>query len=545
MPARTLCWRHALVALAFLVVAAALPALRGSFVYDDRLMIGHPLMSHAADVFSSFRRNSAAYMNAGGQNVGIHGSPTYRPLPMASLILVNATCGSAPLVHHLLSLFLHLLVVAVLLRLLAAPTGRLTLPRAVLATIFALHPTLCEAYDWINGRSDVMAGAALMLLAATAMPPVLSPLRSIVTLLLLCCGALCKETFLIASGALLAAAALMPSSDGRRLPTAARLAGLWLLSALLFLFLRRATLSDAGGGMTLDPLVVLRRAPALLALSAEEVLVPLPRAMLHLSWELPQPQPLLLLLVPALVLALVLRRREWARGALLLGAAATMLPTALVADSFWLGLDRYLYMPLCLLALMPIVGSVVAPDAIEPTSGWRPSPGWALCAGVALILAGECALTAGNYRSQRVFAESILRGRPDEPTGYILVAEDALDHDDRDRAQQALALLPRKDLPPIMAHKVVQVDLAAGRTREAMALLEETASRYLLDPNVRFDLLALRAGQRRWDQVVQLAGDLARDPLRRPAVRDLCRRWLADPGLPPPVREGLRRITTD
>ena len=101
---------------------ASAPALAGSWVYDDRLMVGHPMLDGLEDVVPAFGRTSDDYQARTRSGPAIAGGSTYRPLAMVSFILVNGTVGPRPLAHHIVSLLCHLGAIWLLLRY-AGPVG--------------------------------------------------------------------------------------------------------------------------------------------------------------------------------------------------------------------------------------------------------------------------------------------------------------------------------------------------------------------------------------------------------------------------------------
>ncbi|MBM4318959.1 MAG: hypothetical protein FJ125_03140 [Deltaproteobacteria bacterium] len=552
--------------LALLLVVSSWPALGGSWVYDDWLMLDHPLLDGPEDLLGTFAHNSTDYQRLKQEaGAAIQGRPTYRPLSMLSLGLVNVLVGSQPWVHHAVSLSLHL-VTLLLLGLLATRRGSISWPAGLLLGIFAFHPALGEAYLWINGRSDVLAGAAL---AATALLLQRSveggeeggrrrAAAAAALGMVLLGGALAKETFLPAAFFLLAATIFAGAPWVAGLARRARLVlpamVMLAIAAAAMLGARAATMDTSaagppGTGSALSLLTpLLGRAPRLLALGAETLALPVPRTMRLLCWELAQPwsaaQLALVIALALLAFLLILRGRPRPL-LLLLGAAMTLLPVGLVADSFWLGFDRYLYLSACLIliAALPWAGGATLDQLLRGSS--RTARGLALlgAASCLLLLGVAQRATARNLASQPAFVWSILAQRPEEPTGYLLASRQALAEGDPELAGRLLDRQPPVgELPPALAHQLAAVQLAAGRPAAAAALVERTAARYPDDPNVRFDLLALRGAQGRWPEAVQLAGALLSDPRRREAVVGLVRGWLFTGLVPPGPRAELELL---
>lgn len=514
-------WRMAVLALALAVTAASLPALVGSWVYDDRLMLGHPMLDGLEDVGPAFSRSSDDYQARGRSGAFIAQGTTYRPLPMISFILVNGTLGTHPLPHHLVSLLLHLGTVALLCRL-ARPAWAALLGVA----LFALHPAGAEAYQWINGRADAMAGtllAGVLVVLATG-----SRRRLLLLGLLLFLGALTKETFVVAAAAAVAANAAAAKS-WRRLAVdgVALVAGFGAALAL-------RALAGSAAVSTLPTVAwgaVLERAPRLVALAVETLIVPVPRPMRLLGWELAQPftwQAALAAALPLLLLAYSLLRRNFAAALLVGGALAALAPTTLVGDSFWLGLDRYLYLPM-------ILGCAAA----LPWLSTRRWPAW--CVAPAALLAVATFFTARGYASHEAFAQALHEARPDDPSTHLVAAHDALERGDAARARALLLELPDPTRVPSVAHEAARLLLVLGEQRVAAVLVEKAAAAHPDSQNLRFDLFVLRGSQRRWDDAAALAAGLADDPARRRALKDVIDGWLAAGAVPPEARAALSR----
>ncbi|MCK6575243.1 hypothetical protein L6V77_29605 [Myxococcota bacterium] len=527
--------------LALLVVVLAWPALTGSFIYDDVALASHPYLDGQDDLVAAWGRNSADYLDTA--DIAVRSTATWRPLSMISIIAVQAVAGPSPTAHHLVSLGLHglavALVVATLRRRDAAPVWQ-----ALGGALVALHPAPGEAWLWINGRSDVLAGVWLAGLAYHLAGASTGARRAVVSTLLMVGGALSKETFLPAALGLCVAhaQASVPERSARHLVRDVAGACLpFVGAAAVFWFGRVATLPEdlpvLGGGGLPGPLRLLTRGPDLVGLGLETLLVPQARGMRFLGWELSGRGALPGLLATAcvvLAVALLLRRGRHRAAALLTGATLTLLPVGLVGDAFWLGFDRYLYLPLVLIVL----ALAEAP---------APAPRLALAGGGPALLVCAWALwgTAGTYASPVEFALGMATLRPGEPTGALMTAGEAVA---AGRREAALALLDARPVvtdrpvPPALTHQLAGEYLGLGRPDRAAALIEEAAAAAPDDPNLRFDLMTLRMGQRRVDEALALAEALIADPLRRPATRAQLAQWAADARLPGAVRERCRGL---
>jgi tetratricopeptide (TPR) repeat protein len=91
---------------------------------------------------------------------------TYLPVSHLSLWIDASLFGVRPLGPHLHSLALHILVAAVLARLLwrLGLGGRAA---TAAAAVFALHPALCESVLWVAGRKDLLSGLFVILALST------------------------------------------------------------------------------------------------------------------------------------------------------------------------------------------------------------------------------------------------------------------------------------------------------------------------------------------------------------------------------------------
>src|SRR5262249_40605897 len=162
-----------------------------------------------------------------------------------------------------------------------------------------------------------------------------------------------------------------------------------------------------------------------------------------------------------------------------LGALATLAPTALVASRYWLGFDRYLYLPAIL---------VVAAALPLPVGGRR---AFALAVALALGLGAATFVEARKYRSPGAFTAALLRPRPDEPTGYLVAAANAVVNGRRAEAQAILARMPVDGLPPAVAHIAAALLYSAGRPDASAALVERAVAEHPGDATLETDLLTV------------------------------------------------------
>lgn len=494
------------VAAAALVVAAvSWPAWSGGWVYDDWLMRGNDTMDGAEDLAAAFSRTSSDYFHVGADRE-LSGA-TYRPLSMLSLIAVQAVSQDAPLAHHLISLALHLGCLLLLWSTLRARTGS-TLALA-LTLVAGLHPAAIEAYGWINGRSDVLAGLGLVLLAWCSRGAAPGARTRVLAAVAGAAALLSKETALPAVLGLLVAE-LLPA---RGLPTRSLLRERWAPVAAGALGIAGAVglralsvgLTTAGAGT-----LALERGLALgvarvAAKSLVSLVVPLPRTMVTLAWELSRPwswtEMVLLALAGAVLVALLVRRR-FHSVALLLAALACLVPAIAVRHAFWHGFDRYLYMP-------TLLGCLAAAQAGLPSlESWPARTRGMALGALALALGVAASLTAGSYASQADHLTIRLEQQPEDPSGYLMGARWLWNADRREDAEQLLARMPDRDLPPPIASELATLLNDMGRREEALEVVGRMEARYPDDPWVLFDVVSVRLVEHDLGAALAAAGRL-------------------------------------
>jgi hypothetical protein len=509
-----------LAALCVAIVAATYPAWTGSWVYDDWFMLGNPSMDGAEDLLAAFGRSSADYLRADAAATHA-GAVTYRPLSMLSLIVVQAFASDAAVLHHALSLALHLASVVLLFKTLRVGAG----PRVASlgALMFGLHPLGVEAYGWINGRSDALAGLAVALLAWAlftraqrgvwvAGPAALA-------------AGLSKETALLAVVGV-ALASLLPLEPGpwqlARPPRQHLAAALACLGGVALAVAARATvLADFSKTtdsfwLTGDLAQALFR---LLGVAARSVLVPVPRTMLNLGHELAQPASALELALLG-ALAAVLTWLAWTRRArasvLLVTAAAMVAPCALVRHAFWLGCDRYLYVPLLLGCL-----ALASPALEARIAALRPALQGSAAAALAIALMLATLATSQSYHSQTDHMLAMIHGRPEDPTGYLVGARWLWHADNEEGARTLIDRVPRRGLPPPVASQLATRLAEMGRTDEALAVVAAMEREHPRDLYVQFDVLAVQLDQGQLADAAARARKLQPYPAMCRATRSL------------------------
>ncbi|HVE74950.1 MAG TPA: tetratricopeptide repeat protein [Mycobacteriales bacterium] len=153
MSARLTLYLH--LGLALLTVATFLPVLGAGFVaFDDPLYVtGNPRVQ------------------AGISGEGVAWALTaevasnWHPLTVLSHMLDCELFGLNPKGHHLTSLLLHAANVLLLFEVLRRTTGAVG-KSALVAALFAVHPTHVESVAWIAERKDVLSGLFFLLTLA-------------------------------------------------------------------------------------------------------------------------------------------------------------------------------------------------------------------------------------------------------------------------------------------------------------------------------------------------------------------------------------------
>lgn len=537
--------RAGLLLLAMVVlVAASSPALTGSWVYDDWTTATHPAQDDWDDLRRVFARDSSHYLRH-EHNPWSFGV-TYRPLSMASLIAVQALHPALPWLHHLVSLALHAAAALGLYATLRASADATSRAPIAIAATFALHPVTIEAYGWINGRSDVLAGAFLAsfaLLWARSAQSDRKPLTLFLTATMAAGAALSKEPAIVGVLALWAAALLpargLPTRDQLRTTRGRSCAALFGLLVALGArsYVTAAHVSGAKRLFADDELGT--RFVQTVALAIEHLLLPVPRSMLALSYELALPVRTADWLAFGLLcgaLALAAARQRFRVVALGLGAMVCLLPVLPVRHLFWLGFDRYLYIPILLLA--------VACNSL-PLRDPRPSR-VSTTAAAALgltVLAASSFFSARYYESQTAWLKSLITTRPDDPSGYLLSALLFLDNKDTARAATILTATPRENLPPPHSHELVTLLQELGRDAEAVEVSLRSYDRYPHVGLVLLDAFTARCTQRQFDDVLRIGHELARDhPHQCLAARDSLVEWRSRPAVTAPLAQQIDAV---
>jgi hypothetical protein len=534
-------------AVAAVVALCSAQALAGGWVYDDNMLARHPACDGVDDLLAVFDRDSFDYL---ADSISTTSGVTYRPFSVASLIAVNVLGGRQPWPHHLTSLALHLASFAVLCLLCRKRAPQLPGWWACApAAVFALHPALTEAYQWISGRHDLLAGLALSVfawaLATLELARGPAPRRAVITALIApLVGALCKETFVPAAAWLVAAHALPAARNATRPASRQPLwvGGAALGLALLLSGLLRAR-AGAGSPATRGVLDILAepsfyaRLPALLGLGVHTLAWPSARPMRNLSWELSHAANLASLawLTAAVAGWLWLcARGRWRAALLVAGAGATLAPTASVADVFWLGFDRYLYLPGVLLVVaaceLPRPEAAATPDARQArVARW-------VAFALAAWLACGCALSAEFYVDDRSLAAAMLRLRPDDPTGFILAAGLSSGGPVEPAMAAYMRGIREQALPVALVREALRVQHLMRLYDAVPPTLEDAVRRFPDSLALALDLLELRGVQGRFGEALPIATKLLQDRYYCPPARRVLERWQGWSVLPSAAR---------
>jgi tetratricopeptide (TPR) repeat protein len=143
---------RARVSLALLTLAVYLPVLTHGFIrFDDPLYV-----TRNPWVKAGLTWNGIAW--AFSANV----ASNWHPLTLLSHMLDCELFGMDPLGHHLTSLLLHTASAVLLFEALRRMTGAVW-RSALVAALFAVHPTHVESVAWVAERKDVLSGFFWML----------------------------------------------------------------------------------------------------------------------------------------------------------------------------------------------------------------------------------------------------------------------------------------------------------------------------------------------------------------------------------------------
>jgi predicted Zn-dependent protease len=158
------------------------------------------------------------------------------------------------------------------------------------------------------------------------------------------------------------------------------------------------------------------------------------------------------------------------------------------------------------------------------------------------LLGAASFVSARAYASQSAWLASLVAGRPDDPSGYVMAAAWFLRQRDYPRAREAVRRAPRADLPPALSHDLAEQLLRVGLRGEAIELMENTLRAHPTAPLARFDGLIAHSLQGRFDQAYALARQLAPETALCPPTRAWLTGWLDRADLPAAERPKLERV---
>lgn len=526
-----------------LSVIGSFPALSGSAVYDDEILPAGAFTDELADVGRTFWLTSLDYRRRVEAHATDVAGVTYRPTTMATLILTDHLGGSMK-AHHLVSLFLHaltaFLVGAVLVR-----AGRPAWLAALASGVVAAHPALIEAWVWVAGRADLVAGLALATVAL-AIPARLeraTKLGYVVGALALVVGTLAKETFVFV-GPLVAMRGVFVSGaprGGRFATIAIALLSVSVLG-LAWQRIRAETMVVPEAG---DVLIWLRRAPRMLGDATTTVLIPYHRAMRSVAFEMQTPVSAMTLLGSAgfgLAFAASLSEKKFGLALGLVGIAVSLIVASHVGDHFWLGFDRFLYVPVVALAILVGEAWEGAPESLA-----RPT---AIASAVVVVgLAFLAHLGAKAYASQISFETALKEERPSDPSGILLEARRLVRSGREESAARALEHAAPSTSPAIERERALR-QFNSGRQELAIATLARMERTRPEDPMVAADALTVAVARRNFVDVPRYA-EIARSRLaaRRIGCITLATIRRSAPGEAAadtaPIREGQQILRCD
>lgn len=499
-----------LAVLAFgLASVAVFPALRGFPIYDDEFLPRGSLADSIADVGNTFGRTSLDLRRAVEPTTsGIMGV-TYRPTSEATLVLTELASPGGLRLHHAVSWFLHGLT-AFLVGVVLVRAGRPAWLAALATGIVAAHPALVEAWVWVAGRADLVAGLCVVAvaLAIPADPKRWTRGGLVLGALALLVGTLAKETFVFIGPFVALRGALAPGAPANTRRAAAALM-LVPIAALVLIGTKVApdtrVIPDSA-----DLVAWLRRTPRLIGEATVTVGVPMPRVMRTLSFLTSTKIPTSALVGCAafgLALALASSRRRAPIALVLLGTAATLCVSAHVADRFWLGFDRFLYAPLVALAIL-------VPESIEQAPIALPRPAYALLAALVVGLTVAAHLAARPYSGQALFEAALRSQRPEDPSGQLLAVRSLVEVGRSARAADRLDRTPRSSSPAV-EHERAVLQVMAGEQTAGQQTIENALRVRPTDPFLAADQITISAARGIYSDIARLA-ELARV---RPAAR--------------------------
>ena len=482
---------RSMLALGALVLVAYLPALRGSFVWDDD---------------KNIVRNGNLRSLAGLWRIWSdpHASQQYYPLTHTTFWINFALGGLSPLAYHLVNVALHvvsaILVFAVLRRL--AVRGA---PLA--AALFALHPLNVESVAWVTERKNVLAGALglasflfyLRFDEATHgegdEPRDPKHVRGLwaISLGLFLLALLAKTAVAVAPAVMLVVVLLL---RGRRLARVARpLAPFFTLGIAAGLFtawLERTHVGAHGADFAWSSPERVALAGRIFLFYLQKLFAPVDLAFFYPRWAISaSPAAFLYALGALAVIGLALAaRRRFGPGPLAaaLAYAALLFPALGFFNVYFM---RYSFVQNHFQYFASIPALALAAAAIdlafERLSRWK----LPLAGVLSTLLAGLSFIQASTFRDYETLFLSALMKNPD---AWVASYNLGLWYVDRGRPREAVvmhaaALRAKPDEPDVVLNFGVAL-AGLGRTEEALPLFRKAAAMRPDHPETRLDLAA-------------------------------------------------------
>lgn len=137
--------------------------------------------------------------------------------------------------------------------------------------------------------------------------------------------------------------------------------------------------------------------------------------------------------------------------------------------------------------------------------------------------------------------------RPEDPSGYLYAAQEALLRGERDVARRFLLAMPSEHLPLAHAHRAVDALLEVEEVAVAARLAETASREHVGEPRVLLGLARVRVAQARWEEAaVLLQRAVAQTPTddasKRATLRRRLSEMIASEEAPPRVDAELRRL---
>jgi Flp pilus assembly protein TadD len=484
-----------------LTLLAYLPALGGTFIWDDEFAIEkNPLRIGWDGLWAIWTTHGRIPMES-----------HWWPLTYTVLWIEHQFWGLRPIGYHLVNILLHAAIVIQIWLLLR----RLSVPGAGwAAAFFAVHPVHVEAVAWIVSIKDLLAVAFYLLAVGCFLNHIDRRSKTALPLAVLATLAamLCKSVAVTLPAGL--AILLWYRRDRWNRRTLGALIPIACVTLALAVIDIVATRHAATGSISPPPAMPDRIAQTGWALwfYLGKLLWPHPLTGLYPQWDIDAARPLHWLpILPAiaLVIGLWLRRERWGRGpfACAVFYILTLAPMLGLIHFDFLdkapAADRYQY----LASLGPLVGFGSLIGRSFERSGSATRHKW-LAFGALALLAVFSTLTwrqAGLYRSQPLFFHHTVRINPDSASAWLNLGNGLIRERRWNEAREALMRAVQLDPRSPRARANLAVVLVNENRPEEAAQTLETAIR--LDPDyvaALNNLAVIRMREARWTDALEL-----------------------------------------